>query len=420
MSFTLCENVTSTSNKNSLLLIMGKKKILNDPIYGLIHFPYEIIYTIIDHPFFQRLRRIHQMGFAHYVYPGATHTRFQHTLGAMHLMKISLQLLKSKGTNISKEEELAALLAILFHDIGHGPFSHALEGMILPYHHEELSLMMMDYFEKELGEDMQLAKSIFKGSYSRSFFHSLVSSQLDVDRLDYLTRDSFYTGVVEGNIGYDRLIMMMNVKDDQLVIEEKAIASIENFLLARRMMYQQVYLHKAAISIEHMSRLFLKRLKEVISNEKNGYLKNEPIVKVLIQENLDADKIKILEKFSELDDIDFLSVVKKCKDSGDITLSFLSKSILERRLFKITYFDKALNGDLSRDIRLKIVNHLKVSESTAEQLISKGQDTNEIYTKTRDEILVLTKTNQLRPFSSYMSLSSLGQIRYNYLLYPIF
>nr|HMU05259.1 HD domain-containing protein [Saprospiraceae bacterium] len=237
---------------------MNKKKIFNDPIYGLIRFSDEILYDIIDHPYFQRLRRISQQALSHYVYPGALHTRFQHAIGATHLMTRALDTLRSKGHVISDQEYESACIAILLHDIGHGPFSHALEHTLVDIHHEEISLQLMTKIGAELAYDFSMAIDIFKGSYPRHFLHQLVSGQIDVDRMDYLTRDSFFSGVAEGIIGYDRIITMMNIVDDFLVIEEKGIYSIEKFLMARRLMYWQVYLHKTVIAAETMLISILK------------------------------------------------------------------------------------------------------------------------------------------------------------------
>lgn len=230
---------------------MNKKKIINDPVYGFITIPYTIIFDLIEHPAFQRLRRIRQTGLSDFVYPGALHTRFHHALGAMHLMKQAIDVLRAKGTEITEEEAEAVCVAILLHDIGHGPFSHALEHTLLDVNHETLSMVIMERINGEMNGKISLAIQIFKNDYHKTFLHHLVSSQLDMDRMDYLNRDSFFTGVAEGKIGYDRIIKMLAVKDDQLVVEEKGIYSIEKFLMARRIMYWQVYLHKAVLSAEH-------------------------------------------------------------------------------------------------------------------------------------------------------------------------
>ena len=247
----------------------NKIKIINDPVHGIIRFKHEILYDLIDHPYIQRLRRIKQMGFSSLVYPGANHSRFEHVLGALFLMTKALDIIKDKGVQISEEEYVATCIAILCHDLGHGPFSHALEYQLLPMSHEDISLYLMKDLEREFGDPFGLAIDIFTSKYPRKFLCQLVSSQLDIDRLDYLTRDSFYSGVVEGKVGYDRLIMMMNVVDDRLVIEEKGISSIEKFLLSRHMMYTQVYLHKASLAAEQMLQLLIKRSIKLIVDKKN-------------------------------------------------------------------------------------------------------------------------------------------------------
>ena len=237
---------------------MSKKKIFNDPVYGFVSFPTELLYDLIDHKYFQRLRRITQLGLTHYVYPGALHTRFHHALGALHLMTEAVQTLREKGVVISDEEYEAVCVAILLHDIGHGPYSHALEHSFIDIHHEELSILFMQKLNEEFDGRLSLAMSIFEGSYKKGFLHELVSSQLDMDRLDYLIRDSYFTGVAEGVIGYDRIIKMLDVVDNQLVIEEKGIYSVEKFLVSRRVMYWQVYLHKTVLSAEQMLIAVLK------------------------------------------------------------------------------------------------------------------------------------------------------------------
>ena len=244
---------------------MARIKIINDPVYGFISIPYGIILDLIDHPYFQRLRRISQLGLSSYIYPGATHTRFHHALGAYHLMTKALSTLEAKGVLLSQEEKEAASIAILLHDLGHGPFSHVLESALIPVEHEELTLLLMEELNNEFAGKLSLAITIFKNEYHKKYLYQLVSSQLDMDRLDYLTRDSFYTGVSEGIIGYDRIIQMMNVYDNQLVIEEKALFSIEKFLTARKIMYWQVYMHKASLSSEIMLTALLKAIKSNFS-----------------------------------------------------------------------------------------------------------------------------------------------------------
>lgn len=317
---------------------MKSQKILNDPVYGFITIPSELIFTIIDHPYFQRLRRIKQLGLTDFVYPGALHTRFHHAIGAMHLMSITLDNLRIKGTEISDQEYEAALIAILLHDIGHGPFSHALEYSLLRgVPHEELSLLTIELLNEQLGGQLDLALRIFKNQYDRKFLNQLVSSQLDIDRLDYLQRDCFFTGVSEGTIGADRIIKMMAVKDEQLVIEEKGIYSIENFLSARRLMYWQVYLHKTTVSAEKMLINLIQRSKhlaqsgmEFTVSEELGFFMNQDFTLTDFKANRE-----ILEKFHSLDDFDIWGAIKLWKNHPDYVLANISRMFLTRNLFKI-------------------------------------------------------------------------------------
>ncbi len=322
--------------------INNKKKIFNDPIYGLIRFPHKILYQIIDHPYFQRLRRISQQALSHYVYPGAMHTRFQHALGATQLMCRALDILHSKGIKISKQEHEAVCIAILLHDIGHGPFSHALEHVLADVHHEEISLHIIKKIGKELRHDFKLALEIYTGQYHRAFLHQLVSGQIDVDRMDYLTRDSFYSGVAEGIIGYDRIIMMMDVRNDRLVIEEKGVYSIEKFLMARRLMYWQVYLHKTVISAEIMLISILKRAKFLAekeiplptSSELDYFLATKQSQQSLLNEE------NFINNFVQLDDIDILWMIKKSIHHSDKILSHLCKNLIDRKLLKVRNAEK--------------------------------------------------------------------------------
>lgn len=314
----------------------NKLKILNDPIYGFITIPNSLIFDIIEHPFFQRLRRITQMGFSNLVYPGANHTRFHHAIGCMHLMQKTVRILQTKDIKISEEEENALYIAILLHDIGHGAFSHALENSIVTkICHEDISLLFMKSLNKTFNGSLDLAIQIFEEKYHRSFFNQLISSQLDIDRLDYLKRDSFYTGVTEGNIGSDRLIAMLNVADNQLVIEGKGVYSVEKFLISRRFMYWQVYLHKTGLVAENMLVKILKRANELTSKgievkasrTLSYFLKNQ-----ITDLNFDHEA---LLTFSQLDDYDILSAIKEWVNHDDIVLSKLSKMIINRNLLKI-------------------------------------------------------------------------------------
>ncbi|HAS57251.1 MAG TPA: phosphohydrolase [Algoriphagus sp.] len=376
---------------------MKSQKILNDPVYGFITIPSELIFTIIDHPYFQRLRRIKQLGLTDFVYPGALHTRFHHALGAMHLMSITLDNLRNKGTEISDPEYEAALIAILLHDIGHGPFSHALEYSLLKsVPHEELSLLIIELLNQELSGKLDLTLRIFKNQYERKFFHQLVSSQLDIDRLDYLQRDCFFTGVSEGTIGADRIIKMMDVKDDQVVIEEKGIYSIENFLSARRLMYWQVYLHKTTVSAEKMLINLIQRAKDLkirganfpISEEFDYLLGNEHTLQDF-QSNPDLLKI-----FLELDDLDLWGAIKLWKKSDDYVLRSISRMFLTRNLFKISLKNDPFTKKEIESSKRKAIQKLGIPEEDLDYFFSHGTVSNYGYL-IKDRINILTKKGKV-------------------------
>ena len=324
--------------------MVNKRKIVNDPVYGFINIPYTILYDLMEHPYFQRLRRIQQLGLTNYVYPGANHTRFQHALGALHLMQQAIAVLRSKEQFISDEEAEAAMIAILLHDIGHGPFSHALENSIVPdISHEKMSLLFMLELNRQFNGRLSLAIEIFQNKYHKKYLNQLVSSQLDVDRLDYLSRDSFFTGVTEGIIGSDRIIKMLTVANDELVVEEKGIYSIEKFLVARRLMYWQVYFHKTVISAENLLVNTLKRVKQlsgrgeqVFSTPYLGFFlkDNLDVIKYISSENIDERKI-LLDNFSLLEDNDIMVSAKVWAEHNDRTLAMLSRNLVTRKLFKI-------------------------------------------------------------------------------------
>ncbi len=320
------------------LCSMNKIKIFNDPIHGIIRFKHELLYDIIDHPIFQRLRRIKQMGLSSLVYPGANHTRFEHALGALHLMTRALDVLVDKGVKISEEEYLGCCIAILCHDLGHGPYSHALEYELLPISHEEITLIFMKELAGEFGSPVEVAITIFTNKHNRKFLNQLVSSQLDMDRLDYLTRDSFFSGVVEGKVGYDRIIMMLNVVNDELVVEEKGISSVEKFLLSRKMMYSQVYLHRASLSAELMMKMFMKRWVKLIHEHKEKVLGGEVLIQLIKEAKSENANIYNIVKqlFVRLDDADVLQTLKKNENSCDQALKILSKCMLNRKLFRVT------------------------------------------------------------------------------------
>jgi HD superfamily phosphohydrolase len=338
-------------------MLTNKRKIINDPIYGFITIPNELIYDLINHPYFQRLRRIKQLGLTNLVYPGALHTRFHHAIGAMYLMQEAVLNLKQKKVAITKDEENAVLIAILLHDIGHGPFSHALEHSIVKgVHHETVSSLLMDTLNKEFKGKLSLAIKIFNNNYKKQFLHQLVSSQLDMDRLDYLKRDSFYTGVSEGVISSDRIIKMLNVVNNELVVEYKAIYSIEKFLIARRLMYWQVYLHKTVLSAENLLVNILKRAKEL--SAKGEELFATPTLKLFLindftREDFDRDT-SLLNKFASLDDYDIMASIKVWAEHKDIILSKLCSNLLVRKLYKI----ELQNTPFTKDYRNKFIDRV--------------------------------------------------------------
>lgn len=398
---------------------MGKKKIFNDPLYGLIQFPYDIIYQIIDHPYFQRLRRISQMGLAQFVYPGATHTRFQHTLGAVHLTNRAIEILQSKGVTISEEEHKAVNIAILLHDSGHGPFSHALEHTIIMTSHEKISSDFIDYFETYLEEDFSLVKKIFSNTYHRKFFHQLISSQLDVDRMDYLNRDSFFTGVVEGKIGYDRILAMLNVVDDQLVVEEKGLYSIEKFLIARRFMYWQVYLHKTAVSAELMLKLLLETLVSIDNNIPG--IGNDHALNILLRDKDDRklSKETRLKYFAQLDDYDVWNVIKILTKHDHKIVQYLSNSILNRKIFLTFVQENEFCCDFVNNLRLKIVSRLEVDEDMARNLVQQIVETKSIYDDKTNKILILMKDGRVLSFSDVSNFNFYNEVhKLHFLCYP--
>ena len=313
----------------------NKLKIINDPVHGFIKIPHEILFDIIEHPYFQRLRRISQTGLLSSIFPGATHTRFHHAIGAMHLMYTALETLKLKGIAISREEEKSAMLAILLHDIGHGPFSHALENMLMDsWHHEKLSLLLLKELNEEYSGELSMAIEMFQGRYHRKFFNQLISSQLDVDRLDYLKRDSFYTGAAEGNINTQRILSMINVCEDELAVDEKGIYSIEQYLTARMFMYWQVYFHKAAVIAENLLVKIMGRAKYLV-NEGWDIQAPENLKYFLYKTDFhEADKEDI-RRFTKLDDTDVIQAIKLWEHSADFVLSYLCKTVIKRRFPKI-------------------------------------------------------------------------------------
>ncbi len=310
---------------------MNKKKILNDPVYGFVSIPTELIFDLIEHPYFQRLRRIKQMGLSHYVYPGALHTRFHHALGAMHLMHRAIETLRTKGVEITSEEAEGSLIAILLHDIGHGPYSHTLEGLLLDCSHEDLTLLYMRQLNVEFDNKLEVAISIFEGTHPKKFLHQLITGQLDLDRMDYLKRDSFFSGVTEGNIGHDRIITMLDVRNNEIVVEQKGRYSVEQFLMARRLMYWQVYLHKASLAAERMLRQLIRLTRVALREGQSIPGIPKRLESFLIGHNnpLKSDNPSaVLDEFSRLDDVDVIFALKTIVDADHKLLSYFAKSIL--------------------------------------------------------------------------------------------
>jgi len=370
---------------------MIRKKIINDPVYGFISIRDGLLFELIQHPFFQRLRRIKQLGLTDFVYPGALHTRFHHALGAMHLMHTCMEVLRAKGQQISAEEHEAAMAAILLHDIGHGPFSHALENTILKkVHHEDMSLLLMEHLNSKLEGRLQLAIEMFTDRYHRRFFHQLVSSQLDMDRLDYLQRDCFFTGVIEGRVAFDRIIRMLDVVEDRIVVEHKGIYSIENFLNARRLMYWQVYMHKTTVSTEQMLTQLIRRAKKL--TEMGEALPASPAFALFLQNSISFEELRdnrdYLEAFAALDDYDIWGCVKVWRYHGDIVLSQLSQMMLERRLFKVVLENDKIPKKRLKAVREQIVKHFGISQADAKFFCSAGSLTNSGYIPNDQNIII--------------------------------
>jgi len=375
-----------------------KNKIFNDPIYGFVHLSNAIDFEIIEHPYFQRLRRISQLGLTYLVYPGAYHTRFHHAIGAYHLMQQAVKTLRTKGVYISKEEGIAVCRAILLHDIGHGPFSHALEHSIVhQISHESISKLLMDYFNRKFDGELDLTIEIFEGKYHRKFLHQLISGQLDMDRLDYLKRDSFYTGVSEGVINSDRILSMLNVVNDELVVESKAIYSIEKFIIARRLMYWQVYLHKAVLSAEFMLEKVLERAKELAMQGTEVFATSSMSYFLKKEVNLSdfESNPEVLDQFCHLDDYDVISGIKEWIRHDDFILSDLSKRILNRNLFKIRLQNDQIKPDFIAQLKKRVLTNYPISESDLKYFILEGKISNLAYNAEKENILLLQKDGKL-------------------------
>lgn len=404
---------------------MNKKKLFNDPVYGFVSIAYETVFDLIEHPYFQRLRNIKQLGLTHLVYPGALHTRFHHALGAMHLMGIALETLKNKGVAITEEEAEAVTIAILLHDIGHGPFSHALESCIVPgVQHEALSVLIMHRLNKTFNGKLSLAIAIFENKYEKKFLHQLVSSQLDMDRLDYLNRDSFYTGVSEGVIGFDRILKMLHVVNDELVVEEKGIYSIEKFLISRRLMYWQVYLHKTVIAAEQLLVKIFQRAKAIAN--KGVPLFSSPSFNLLLANNISIVEFyqneQYLDAFMKLDDSDLFSAIKVWAEHEDPILAKLCKLLIDRKLFTIEMQNEAFTPKSIQAHKDKLNITFPLTSEEQDYFVFSGKITNNAYNMEVGKINILTKSKGLIDIadaSDNLNLSALSKTVEKYFIcYP--
>ncbi len=407
------------ANKNST----KRLKIVNDPIYGFISFEFPFLFEIIEHPYFQRLRRIQQLGLTHLVYPGAVHNRFAHAIGATYLMGKAIRSLRLKDVKISDEEYEAACIAILLHDVGHAPYSHTLENTLLEsVDHEELSLMIMKLLNEEFNGKLSLAIEIFMNRYPRKFLNQLISSQLDVDRLDYLKRDSFYSGVSEGVVSSERIIKMLSVVDDNLVVDEKGIYSIEKFIVARRLMYWQVYLHKTVLSAEHLLVTILKRAKKLAKEKVDLFC--SPSLEVFLYNKLNRETFttdsKYLKHFLNLDDLDVMGAIKVWQSNRDPILSYLCRALIERKLFKVKIAKHTFESELVSTIKNEIKN--VYGEEWIEYLLIQGKVRNNAYDHTDKHIFVNMKDGSLLDFpqaADNLNISSLSEpVEKNFICYP--
>ena len=410
------------STKNELK-ILKKLKLFNDPIYGFITVKNPLVFQVIEHPYFQRLRRISQMGLSYLVYPGAHHTRFHHVIGCTFLMQKAIETLRLKEVDISPAEEEALLLAILMHDLGHGPFSHALEGCFVQgMGHEELSLKFMESLNEHFDNRLEMAMAMFKGEYPRQFMNQLISSQLDMDRLDYLKRDSFYSGVAEGNLNAERLISMLCVRNDQLAIEQKGIYSVEKFIMARRFMYWQVYLHKTGLAAENILVKIVNRVRDLVRDGKSVPM--TPVLSVFMANELTAESFdeKTLEAYARLDDTDLIHGMKAWCDHKDFILSHLSGSIVNRRLPKVVMSDKPFPQQEIDHIRNKIGARFNIDERELDYLVYSGEVSNMAYKTEPTGIRIALKkgdTIDIRDASGYAGIAGLNQKTTRYFLcYP--
>lgn len=408
--------------KQKSLVKTNKLNVFNDPIYGFIGTPNELIFSLIAHPYFQRLRRISQMGMSYLVYPGAHHTRFHHALGSMHLMTRAIQVLRMKEIEITDEEENGLLCAILLHDMGHGPFSHALEGvMAKDLSHEKLSLQFMKALNEEFGGQLETAISIFSGDYHKSFMNQLVSSQLDMDRLDYLKRDSFYSGVTEGNINSERLISMLNVVDGNLVLEEKGIYAVEKFLMARRFMYWQVYLHKTGLAAEQLLIRVMERAKKLLS-EGEDLECSRPLLFFLKQEETLPFDPQILATFAQLDDVDILGAIKSWQSHEDFVLSKMCQMLLNRKLLHIKVKKRPADPQKMNEKLESIIQKYDLSPEEASNFVFQGEISNKAYSEEQQAIYILKKSGRITDVlkeSDQLSLKALSKtVTKYYSCYP--
>ncbi|SFF66807.1 hypothetical protein SAMN05216283_11263 [Sunxiuqinia elliptica] len=407
----------------------NKKKIINDPVFGFITIQSEFLYDLIEHPFLQRLRRIKQLGLSYIVFPGVNHTRFEHAIGAVHLMQSAIASLRMKDVEITEQEEEAVTCAILLHDIGHGPFSHALEhSLVEGISHEHISLMLMEELNRQFKGKLDRAIQIFKNEYPKKFLHQLVASQLDVDRLDYLRRDSFFSGVTEGTIGSDRIIKMLNVRNDGLVVEYKGIYSIEKFLISRRLMYWQVYLHKTVLSAENMLVNVLRRAKELMMNGEElfatpalaVFLKHHITLDCFLKQSF-AEKKNLLELFVELDDNDLISAMKQWQYHEDNILAYLAGAVINRKLFRIKIKNSTFPAQRIQRMEEEIMSRWGVSRDKLDYFLIRGSITNNAYAAGSDKINILMKNGKVKEINeaSDINLSSLSQtVRKYFVCYP--
>jgi HD superfamily phosphohydrolase len=389
---------------------LNKKKIINDPVYGFISIPSDLIFDLIEHPYFQRLRYIKQLGMTHLVYPGALHTRFHHALGALHLMSLAVETLRYKGQIITEAEEEAVSVAILLHDIGHGPFSHALEQIIVDgVWHEDISKLLMNELNKQFDGRLTMAIEIFNGTYSKNFLHQLVSSQLDMDRMDYLNRDSFFTGVSEGVISSDRIIKMLNVVDDHVVVEEKGIYSIEKFLIARRLMYWQVYLHKTVIAAEVQLTKILKRAREVAL--KGDQLNCTPALNHFLVNSINSEEFILedrnLQTFAGLDDTDIMAAIKVWEGSKDFVLSKLCRDLIQRNLYHVDITNELPDQKRVDDLTAKVSEKYGISVNDASYFVFTDVVRNNAYKTGDGSILILMKNGTVKDITAASDNSNL-------------